>query len=224
MIVLLLFHVRAYFLPCTVALRWFWNELMWLPWKCCHIVFSSNCKRVHFVIKRLLIHQHLAVKSWAEYKDVRNTGCAMLAQSSNLSSSTSTFDTMGENGHLTKALAQTVTCKADSWLLFWTTRKASTACSTSFPRIGEFYTVFLVKSLQELLAAKSKCLPRHFPSSHAPILNTFKALNGWYRNTGTWAKKGSKGPRRIVAQLQNHAIKWRGQGYNSLLKFSFVLS
>lgn len=37
-------------------------------------------------------------------------------------------------------------------------------------------------------------------------------------------KKGSKGPRRIVAQLQNHAIKWRGQGYNSLLKFSFVLS
>lgn len=86
MIILLLFHVRAYFLPCTVALRWFWNELMWLPWKCCHIVFSNNCKRVHFVIKRLLIHQHLAVKSWAEYKNVRNTRCAMLAQSSNLSS------------------------------------------------------------------------------------------------------------------------------------------
>lgn len=28
--------------------------------------------------------------------------------------STSTFDTMGENGHPTKALAQTLTCKADS--------------------------------------------------------------------------------------------------------------
>lgn len=38
-----------------------------------------------FVIKHLLMHQHLAVKSSAEYKDVRNTRCAMLAQSSNLS-------------------------------------------------------------------------------------------------------------------------------------------
>lgn len=188
-----------------MASRWFWNEHKWLSWKCYHSVVTNSCRTPHFflfVIEHLFMHRYLAVKPSVWYHGGKWPSCKAPGRQDR---------------------TWTGMCKVASWPLFWmssTAGKRPHSAALHIPVTQSSTHSFLVKNLQESVADKFKCTIRPLL---VQLFCTFKVLNEQQRNTGTRAKR-IEGTKTNCGFLQNHAIKCRGQGYNSLLKFSFLLS